>query len=191
MGKYSVIYVDCPWWYPNRDPKKKFGYGAGGHYELMKYPQLKDMAPLFDSWAADNCVLFTWATGPRANQAIQLITDWGFRYSTLAFVWIKTNKDGGYFSGPGNYTGSNAELVYMGVRGSMPPKAKLVNQVVDEPEVFESEAIITGRTQHSVKPEEVRRKIQLMYDGPYLEIFARRPAEGWDVTGLETTGERF
>ncbi len=40
--------------------------------------------------------------------------------------------------------------------------------------------------EHSKKPEETRRRIEaLMGDVPRVELFARRPASGWDVWGNE------
>jgi len=40
--------------------------------------------------------------------------------------------------------------------------------------------------EHSKKPEEARRRIEaLMGNVPRVELFARRPAPGWDVWGNE------
>jgi N6-adenosine-specific RNA methylase IME4 len=39
------------------------------------------------------------------------------------------------------------------------------------------------RGAHSEKPEEVRRSIERASPGPYLELFGRRPVEGWAVWG--------
>ena len=33
--------------------------------------------------------------------------------------------------------------------------------------------------EHSVKPDEVYRRIERLYNGPYLELFARKPRKGW------------
>ena len=38
---------------------------------------------------------------------------------------------------------------------------------------------------HSEKPEEARARIERLYPGPYLELFARRPVEGWTTWGNE------
>ena len=40
-----------------------------------------------------------------------------------------------------------------------------------------------SRTQHSVKPEKFRVMVDHVSHGPRLELFARRPAEGWDLWG--------
>jgi N6-adenosine-specific RNA methylase IME4 len=39
--------------------------------------------------------------------------------------------------------------------------------------------------EHSAKPDEVRRRIERLLNGPYLELFARKPVEGWTVWGNE------
>jgi N6-adenosine-specific RNA methylase IME4 len=39
--------------------------------------------------------------------------------------------------------------------------------------------------QHSEKPDEVYRRIERLYPGPYLELFARKPRDGWTVWGNE------
>jgi N6-adenosine-specific RNA methylase IME4 len=46
--------------------------------------------------------------------------------------------------------------------------------------------IISHVEEHSKKPDEARRRIvALMGDVPRVELFARRPAPGWDVWGNE------
>jgi site-specific DNA-methyltransferase (adenine-specific) len=46
--------------------------------------------------------------------------------------------------------------------------------------------VIAERTKHSKKPEEVRKRIELLFgDVPRLEMFARQASEGWDVFGNE------
>ena len=46
--------------------------------------------------------------------------------------------------------------------------------------------MIAERTKHSRKPDEVRKRIELLFgDVPRLEMFARSPSEGWDVFGNE------
>ena len=48
------------------------------------------------------------------------------------------------------------------------------------------QVIISHVQEHSRKPNEARRRIEaLMGDVPRVELFARRPAPGWDVWGNE------
>jgi N6-adenosine-specific RNA methylase IME4 len=39
--------------------------------------------------------------------------------------------------------------------------------------------------EHSEKPKEVRHRIERLFPGPYLELYARKPAPGWTVWGNE------
>ena len=189
---YDVIYADPPWWYNKRAQsyeqwrdgrqtktgvnRTRFGGGAEKHYKLMKDDELIALRPLIDDWANQNCALFMWATCPRLDSAINLIKAWGFGYATVAFVWEKVNRtDGGPIFNPGYYTASNAELVLLGVRGTMRPQQPMIQQVIRAP-----------RREHSRKPDEVWRRIELMYPAAKrLEMFARGAWPNWDVWGLE------
>lgn len=39
--------------------------------------------------------------------------------------------------------------------------------------------------EHSAKPEEVRRRIERLLGGPFLELYARAPVPGWTTWGNE------
>lgn len=127
------------------------------------------------SWCSDNVALFLWTTGPKLPIALQVMQAWGFTYKTLGFTWVKQNKSGnGLFWGMGFYTRANAELCLVGVRGSPKRKSASVHQVVMSPV-----------SRHSEKPDEVRSRIEALYDGPYLEMFARTARPGWQTWGNE------
>ena len=126
--------------------------------------------------ADTDCALFLWITLPKLCEAWGVMEAWGFRYSTTAFVWIKLNpKAGTVFWGPGSWTHANAELCLLATKGRPKRQARNIHQL-----------IISNREEHSKKPEEARRRIEaLMGDLPRVELFARRPAPGWDVWGNE------
>ena len=46
---------------------------------------------------------------------------------------------------------------------------------------------------HSEKPEEVRHRIERLYAGPYLELYARKqePPPGWTLWGNEIKRDEF
>lgn len=129
-------------------------------------------------------VVFTWIKRcPCKHEKLRPIVDtdyrWCQRCGALRYErnWILPEADlTNLIYNPGYYTASNAEIVLLGVRGSMRPKQPMVQQVVEAP-----------RGRHSAKPEEVRRRIETMYpDARKIELFARPPhPEGWDVWGLE------
>jgi len=45
--------------------------------------------------------------------------------------------------------------------------------------------------EHSAKPEEVRSRIERLLDGPYLELYGRKPVAGWTVWGNEIPRDQF
>jgi hypothetical protein len=45
--------------------------------------------------------------------------------------------------------------------------------------------------EHSGKPEEVRQRIERLFPGPYLELYARKPAPGWTCWGNEIPHSEF
>ena len=68
--------------------------------------------------AAKDCALFLWATFPQLPEALRLIRAWGFRYKTVAFVWLKRNrKSPSWFYGMGYWTRSNAEICLLATKG--------------------------------------------------------------------------
>jgi N6-adenosine-specific RNA methylase IME4 len=44
------------------------------------------------SLAAKDCHLFLCVTGPGLEQAFVVMREWGFRYSTVAFTWVKLKR---------------------------------------------------------------------------------------------------
>lgn len=164
-GKYRVIYADPPWSYGN---KLVDGYGAAeDHYPTMTIEELCAL-PVKDL-AEDNAVLFLWVTSPLLEECFEVIRAWGFKYKT-SFVWDKLRKNFGY------YNGVRHEFLLVCTRGSCTP---------DVPKLFDSVQSIE-RTEHSRKPEEFRQIIDTLYPhGKRIELFARRPAPGWEVWGNE------
>lgn len=89
--KYSIIYADLPWLYKNSPSKKGTSRGfAKNYYDLMSIEELKQID--INRISEDNAVLFMWATFPMIQEALETIKNWGFRYRTCAFVWVKKNK---------------------------------------------------------------------------------------------------
>lgn len=179
MKKYNIIYADPPWSYKDkRDKHPRMCGGAISHYNTMSIEQIK-LLPIKEL-AADNCMLFLWVTFPNLQEGLDVIKAWGFKYKTLGFSWIKTNKNNGKpFFGIGYYTKSNCEVCLIGVKGK---PIKVSNSV--------SSVIISPRQEHSKKPDQIRDKIvELCGDVPRIELFARQKAEGWDVWGNEVKSD--
>lgn len=103
--KYSIIYADPPWSYQNRGTRA----AASKHYDTMTIEDIKRMGVgAAGGIANEDCVLFMWATFPMLREALDVIEAWGFSYKTVAFNWVKQNRNGtGIFMGLGNWTRSN------------------------------------------------------------------------------------
>jgi N6-adenosine-specific RNA methylase IME4 len=73
---------------------------------------------------------------------------------------------------------ANTEAALLATRGAPMRLANDVHQIVIAPSAA-----------HSEKPEEARRRIERLYPGPRLELFAREAVPGWTVWGNEVARE--
>lgn len=177
MKKYSIIYADPPWHYETYS-KKGQGRSAESHYPTMSLEDIKSLP--VSKIAEKDCALFLWTTFPCLQEALQVIEAWGFRYKTVAFVWIKQNrKSDSLFWGMGYWTRANAEFCILATKGH----PKRVNPGIHQ-------VIMSHIEEHSKKPDEARNRIvQLMGDVPRIELFARQSPKGWDVWGNEVSSD--
>lgn len=173
MQKYDIIYADPPWQYRTYSKKGK-GRSAESHYPTMSIEEIKALP--VSELAAKDCALFMWITFPCLQEALEVLTAWGFSYKTVAFVWVKQNrKSDSLFWGMGYWTRANAELCILATKGHPRRISSDVHQV-----------IVSRIEQHSKKPDEARdRIVRLMGDLPRIELFARQSPKGWDVWGNE------
>lgn len=187
-GRFGCILADVPTHFKghtdeigNRDVRR--------HYPTMTLAEIKalDVASI----AAKDAHLFFWATGPHLENAFEMIRAWGFRYSGIAFTWVKIRRgltgpalriarlaDHNLHVGMGFTTRKNTEVCLLARRGSPKRIAKDVREV-----------ILAPVREHSRKPEEARERIERYCAGPYLELFARETRDGWTSWGTET--EKF
>lgn len=189
MKKYNILYADPPWRY--RDKLRTQGGGSESKYPTMTVQQIADLP--VRGIVADDALLFLWVTWPFLYQSEVVLWSWGFKYKTIAFVWLKTNArrdpvQGSFFAddyftvddflGMGTWTRSNSEIVILGTRGKPKRASASVRQLIFAPIM-----------EHSRKPAEVRDKIvTLAGDRPRLELFARARAQGWDAFGNQVEG---
>ena len=176
--RFSVIYADPPWPWETFGPGGRIRSCADHHYDLASIVGIKALPVA--ALAADDCALLIWGTWPRLPDVLDVIGAWGFQYKTSAFVWIEKTATGNLHTGMGYYTRSNSEFCLLATKGSPKRVAEDVHQVVLAP---------VG--EHSAKPEEVRRKIQRLFPGPYLELYGRGLAPGWTVWGNEIRRDQF
>ena len=171
--KYNVIYADPPWKYNTwRD-----GMGtAEKHYPTMKVESIVGMQNIIKNISEKDCILFLWVTFPCLLEGLKVMKEWGFKYKTCGFNWIKRNKvSDTWFFGMGHWTRANSELCLIGTKGTIKRKSNKVSQIID-----------THIEEHSKKPNIVRERIvELIGDLPRIELFARQTSEGWDSWGNE------
>lgn len=171
--RYEIIYADPPWDYKGQlqhaGPGSGDTGGAERHFPTVTLRDLMEL-PVSDI-AADDSLLFLWATSPHLDQAIDLGKAWGFAWATVAFVWDKQRVN------PGFYTMSQCELCLVFKHGKIPrPRgSRSERQLMSE---------LRGR--HSQKPIEARKRIERMFPTQRkIELFARSPHIEWDAWGLE------
>ena len=177
MKKYGIIYADPPWHYRVYS-KKGAGRSAESHYPTMTIEEIQALP--VSELADKDCALFMWITFPLLKVSLSVLSAWGFKFKTIAFVWIKQNrKSDSLFWGMGYWTRANAEFCVLATKGKPKRMAKNVHQV-----------IVSHIEEHSKKPDEARRRIvRLMGDLPRIELFARQKSAGWDVWGNEVESD--
>lgn len=168
---YNVILADPPWQYSNTGVIAS----AESHYRTMSTSDLCNYLSLINLQVADNSVLFLWVTNPLIEDAMQVISAWGFQYKTN-LVWVKTELKK---PGTGFYVRGRHELLFICTRGSFTPLDPAVSPPIGS--VIESPV-----REHSRKPEASYDIIERLYPGcSYMELFARSRREKWDAFGNE------
>lgn len=178
-GSYRVVYADPPWRFSTWSERGR-GRSPEAWYDCLDLDAIRALP--VGSWAAKDAVLLLWVTDPMLEQAFEVIRAWGFTYRTVGFVWAKLHagrdpgliRPGDWFTGLGYWTRANPELCLLAARGRVRRLARDVPRLVVAP-----------RREHSRKPDEVYGRIERLFEGPYLELFARTRRPGWDVWGLE------
>jgi N6-adenosine-specific RNA methylase IME4 len=177
---YRTIVADPPWKYGSTRgtgirPGNKPG-GAEIHYPTMRVDEIAALP--VSSLADRDAHLYLWTTNTFMVEAHRIAEAWGFSPKTV-ITWTKTRKADqqpsmkmGYY-----YKGATEHIVFA-VRGSLRLRGPA-----------HPTAILHPRLGHSVKPEYSYRMIEEQSPGPYLELFARRPREGWDVWGNEVDSD--
>lgn len=194
--EYSIVMADPPWEFNRSGDTKRT---ADSHYPTMNMNELGKLGMQLERSLSPRAALFLWTTNATIPESMALFQRWGFKFVTVAFVWVKiTNRalpdrelrraiaegerviryDDGYHRmhfGMGSYTRAQAEFCFLGKRGDMPVEDHGVPQVIYAPV-----------REHSRKPDEAYTLIQRMYPNrAYLELFARQRRPGWAAFGNE------
>jgi N6-adenosine-specific RNA methylase IME4 len=212
---FSLVLCDPPWPYSNeRDHKAELG---GMPYDTLSIRDLCALRPAIDRVIAKDCTLLLWATLPKLPDAFQVMAAWGFKYTTVPFVWVKLNPTGTLWQPTKNHvvmncldddgklvedggTIGNKDVVlkggvYSGLGSWVNGNAEIVllgkrGRGCPRQSKSVKQIVFAPRGAHSAKPEEVRLRINQLFgsDVPGLELFARPPkVKNWLKLGLEVT----
>jgi N6-adenosine-specific RNA methylase IME4 len=159
------------------------------HYDCMSIDALKALRDPIVFATAPYAVCIIWATfALRSLPPSTSCGTWGFQYKTGG-PWIKRAGNGNPATGNGYVLRSAAELFLIGTLGA--PRIKnrstrnllLTGELPQRTVDIDSIIVDSLRREHSRKPDEMIPLIENLFEGPYLELFARTQRPGWAVWG--------
>ena len=163
-GQYRVVVCDPPW------EVERAPYDSRDEPEI-DYPTLsvEEIGRLeIGAMLADSAWLFLWTTQAFLPASFKLLEQWGLRYA-FTMTWDKQRFGVRPLSRP-QY---NSEFVICAAKGKP--------QFVDTRGFF---TCFQGAYQgHSVKPDEFYDMIRSACEAPRIDLFNRRPIEGFEVWG--------
>ena len=173
-GSYTTILADPPWRFTNRTGKVAPEHHRLGRYDTMTLEEIRAIPVAGVAAPQSHCYL--WVPNALLREGLDVMAAWGFTYKSN-LIWHKVRKDGGSDGrGVGFYFRNVTEVVLFGIRGSMRTL---------QPGRTQTNLLATRKREHSRKPDELYNIIEACSPGPYLELFARYPREGWQVWGTE------
>jgi N6-adenosine-specific RNA methylase IME4 len=171
--RYGVILADPEWRFEPFSRDTGMDRAADNHYPTSNTDMIA--ARNVPSIAADDCILFLWATVPMLRDALRVMEAWEFEYKSHA-IWDKVH------IGTGFWFRNRHELLLVGTKGTIPAPAM--------GEQFAS-LLTIARKEHSAKPEQFLEMIEQYFPNlPKIELNRRGPARrGWDAWGNEVQTE--
>lgn len=175
--KYRTIVADPPWpftWQGAAGGARRNASTLG--YETMTYDDIGALS--VGDLAADNATLLLWVTQEALHSAeARLVArKWGFPDRSGEVVWRKRN------FGMGAYPRMSHELCLIYKRGGGSLKKDAPRDVHSVQTWKQPHAGGAGKI-HSAKPDGFYDFTEAGFDGPYLELFARRARFGWSYWG--------
>jgi N6-adenosine-specific RNA methylase IME4 len=166
--QFGVILADPPWKFEVRS-SLGLDRSAENHYPCQTTDEIMSLD--VPSISADDCVLFLWATVPMIEDALAVMSAWGFTYKSH-FCWIKNRYGTGYWNR------NKHELLLVGTRGNVPAPA----MGTQWPSVIDADV-----GEHSAKPTIFYQMIEEYYPNlPKLEMNCRGSGRAaWSSWGLE------
>lgn len=171
--KFTTLLADPPWRFENRRGKVAPEHNTLNRYPTMDLKEIKEL-PVSEI-SEEKAHLYLWVPNALLSEGLEVMKAWGFVYKTN-LVWYKVRKDGGPDRrGVGFYFRNVTEILLFGVRGksfrTLGPGRRQENIISER------------KREHSRKPCGQYTVIEACSPGPYLELFARGPKQGWHVWG--------
>lgn len=171
MTLYGCLMIDPPHDFKRYDGKS----GVATVSKKQPYPTMTTAeicAIPVGQFLATHAAVFVWTNDSLPPSTVERYAEaWGLTFFTSnVFIWNKLAMGMGYASR------KECETVTLLVKGKPKRKSMGVRQLITE----------RRRRPNSRKPEAIYRRIEALYPGPYLEMFARRRYPGWDAFGNET-----
>jgi N6-adenosine-specific RNA methylase IME4/ParB-like chromosome segregation protein Spo0J len=166
-GPYRVIVADPPW----RSTKRVQALSTRGVAPYPTMSLVEICALKVNQIAHKDSVLWLWTTNAHLPEAFEVVKAWGFTYKTV-LTWVKPSTQK---PGLGDWLRGRSEHCLLCTIGK--PTVKLTNQTT----VLEA-----PRTKHSAKPDAFYAMVEKMCPGNKVELFQRKPREGWDSHGDES-----
>ncbi|SIO36755.1 N6-adenosine-specific RNA methylase IME4 [Rhodovulum sp. ES.010] len=170
-GGFNLIMADPPWSFDNWSAAGE-AKNAKAHYACTPLGWIEALP--VSVLAAENCLLWLWATNPMLREAFAVLDAWAFEYKAAGH-WSKRNPATGKLAFGTGYIFRNAGEPYLvGVRGA-PRTTRSVRSVIEG-----------AARAHSRKPDEAYAAAEALMPGARrIELFSRTDRPGWAVWGDE------
>lgn len=170
QGRYSVIVADPPWRYDDTLDGSDLARG-GLQYPTMSVEEICALK-VGEGLATPDCALWLWVTNAFVidGTAARVVREWGFEAKAI-LTWRKDR------IGAGRYLRNQTEHAILAIKGRPLVNGESTANIFDAP-----------RRGHSEKPDEafaIFEKVTPAAAGARLELFARKPREGWRTSGSE------
>ena len=171
--KFSTVLADPPWRFANKTGKMAPEHKRLSRYTTMSFDEIGELP--VSNIVAETAHLYLWIPNALLPYGLEVMRQWGFEYKTN-LIWYKVRKDGGPDRrGVGFYFRNVTEVILFGIRGR---NARTLAQGRRQENI-----IVSGKREHSRKPDEQYAIIEACSPGPFIELFARGRRKGWCVWG--------
>ncbi len=188
--KFDVILSDPAWTFDDSLAMSSVPRGADANYSTMSIADIAAL-PVKEVTADDGAVLAMWVPSSMLTEGLHVMKSWGFEQKQT-LIWVKTKKEKSLAKlsssnlndslgfGMGRLFRQCHELCLIGISSTKVYK-KLKNK-------SQRSSFLASNDGHSIKPNHLHESLGKMFDGPKLEMYARRLYPGWTTIGNEVCG---